>query len=86
MGRANANDGTELEANSYREPDQPPQSPVRSATPQSPRSPVRPHVGSSDVHGSQDKLSRLHDIFQYRSSTHSNGSSHGRATPRTSLG
>ncbi|KAL1735292.1 armadillo-type protein [Schizophyllum commune] len=75
-----------LSTNSYREPDQPPQSPVRSATPQSPRSPVRPHVGSSDVHGSQDKLSRLHDIFQYRSSTHSNGSSHGRATPRTSLG
>ena len=36
----------------------------------------------------QEKLSRLHDIFQYRSSTLSVGSSQGRTTPglRTSLG
>lgn len=36
----------------------------------------------------QEKLSRLHDIFQYRSSTLSAGSSQGRTTPnlRTSLG
>jgi cytoskeleton-associated protein 5 len=36
----------------------------------------------------QEKLSRLHDIFQYRSSTLSTGSSQGRTTPgvRTSLG
>lgn len=75
---------SKLEANSHRTPE--PQSPVRSATPQSPRSPVRPHANTADAHGSQDKLSRLHDIFQYRSSTLSNGSSHGRGTPRTSLG
>lgn len=75
---------SKLEANSHRTPE--PQSPVRSATPQSPRSPVRPHANAADAHGSQDKLSRLHDIFQYRSSTLSNGSSHGRGTPRTSLG
>ncbi|KAF9451059.1 microtubule associated protein [Macrolepiota fuliginosa MF-IS2] len=31
----------------------------------------------------QEKLSRLHDIFQYRSSTLSNGSSQGRTTPTT---
>ncbi|KAG5221660.1 Microtubule-associated protein, microtubule dynamics during spindle [Salix suchowensis] len=35
--------------------------------------------------GTQEKLSRLHDIFQYRSSTLSNGSSQGRGTERTSL-
>lgn len=31
----------------------------------------------------QEKLSRLHDIFQYRTSTLSNGSSQGRTTPTT---
>jgi cytoskeleton-associated protein 5 len=31
----------------------------------------------------QEKLSRLHDIFQYRSSTLSNESSQGRITPTT---
>ncbi|KAL4265310.1 CLASP family protein [Pleurotus pulmonarius] len=35
--------------------------------------------------GTQEKLSRLHDIFQYRSSTLSNGSSQGRGVERTSL-
>ncbi|KAJ8463558.1 hypothetical protein ONZ51_g10183 [Trametes cubensis] len=46
----------------------------------SPRSPPRSSI--SDLPGDQqEKLSRLHDIFQYRSSTASNGSSHGRSTP-----
>ncbi|KAJ4487992.1 microtubule associated protein [Lentinula aciculospora] len=48
-----------------------PPSPVHSqSTPQSPR---RVSAGAE----TQDKLSRLHDIFQYRSSTVSNGSSQG---------
>ncbi|KAI0670470.1 ARM repeat-containing protein [Trametes maxima] len=46
----------------------------------SPRSPPRSSI--SDLpDAQQEKLSRLHDIFQYRSSTASNGSSHGRSTP-----
>ncbi|KAI0781028.1 ARM repeat-containing protein [Trametes elegans] len=46
----------------------------------SPRSPPRSSI--SDLPDAQmEKLSRLHDIFQYRSSTASNGSSHGRSTP-----
>ncbi|KAI0374798.1 ARM repeat-containing protein [Pilatotrama ljubarskyi] len=46
----------------------------------SPRSPPRSSL--SDLpDAQQEKLSRLHDIFQYRSSTASNGSSHGRSTP-----
>lgn len=52
-----------------------------------PKSPTR---GTSILEGTdqQEKLSRLHDIFQYRSSTLSAGSSQGRTTPgvRTSLG
>ncbi|KAF7778753.1 hypothetical protein Agabi119p4_3098 [Agaricus bisporus var. burnettii] len=36
--------------------------------------------GSNDQ---QEKLSRLHDLFQYRTSTLSNGSSQGRTTPTT---
>ena len=51
-----------------------------------PKSPTR----TSILEGTdqQEKLSRLHDIFQYRSSTLSAGSSQGRTTPnlRTSLG
>ena len=50
-----------------------------------PKSPTR----TSMLEGpdQQEKLSRLHDIFQYRSSTLSAGSSQGRTTPglRTSL-
>ncbi|KAI8998718.1 ARM repeat-containing protein [Trametes punicea] len=46
----------------------------------SPRSPPRSSI--SDLPDEQqEKLSRLHDLFQYRSSTVSNGSSHGRSTP-----
>ncbi|ESK96943.1 spindle pole body [Moniliophthora roreri MCA 2997] len=64
-----------------------PSSPVTSEhTPHSPRSVRRqsPPV----ISDAQDKLSRLHDLFQYRSSTLSNGSSQGRPTSssaRTSL-
>ncbi|CAA7271728.1 unnamed protein product [Cyclocybe aegerita] len=51
---------------------------------------VVPPSRPSAMEGSdqQDRLSRLHDIFQYRSSTVSTGSSHGRSTPglRTSTG
>ncbi|CDO70805.1 hypothetical protein BN946_scf184798.g121 [Trametes cinnabarina] len=44
----------------------------------SPRSPARSSI--SELPGEQqEKLSRLHDIFQYRSSTASNGSSQGRS-------
>ncbi|KAL4248146.1 CLASP family protein [Abortiporus biennis] len=53
---------------------------TRSSTPTSPRSPHRSSI--SDLPDpQQEKLSRLHDLFQYRSSTTSNGSSHGRTTP-----
>ncbi|KAL0946933.1 hypothetical protein HGRIS_013093 [Hohenbuehelia grisea] len=49
-----------------------------------PQSPPKRNSHPDDV-GTQDKLSRLHDIFQYRSSTLSNGS-HDRGTNgRTSL-
>ncbi|THH12641.1 hypothetical protein EW146_g7506 [Bondarzewia mesenterica] len=49
----------------------------------SPRSPASRASGSDlgTSQDKQDKLSRLHDIFQYRTSTVSNVSSHGRATP-----
>ncbi|GBE82318.1 hypothetical protein SCP_0407020 [Sparassis crispa] len=57
-------------------------SPVSSRAETSPRSPPRP--GLSDLPDSQqEKLSRLHDLFQYRSSTASNGSSQGRSVPST---
>jgi len=46
-------------------------------SPRSPRQTIQ-----SDQAG-QDKLSRLHDLFQYRSSTISNSSSHGPTTPTT---
>ncbi|KAF5358260.1 hypothetical protein D9756_001599 [Leucocoprinus leucothites] len=42
----------------------------------------RASIASSN-NDQQEKLSRLHDIFQYRSSTLSNGSSQGRTTPTT---
>ncbi|KAI0082692.1 ARM repeat-containing protein [Panus rudis PR-1116 ss-1] len=55
---------------------------VKATTPTSPRSPQRSSI--SDLpEPQQEKLSRLHDLFQYRSSTVSNGSSHGRSTPST---
>ncbi|CCL99138.1 uncharacterized protein FIBRA_01153 [Fibroporia radiculosa] len=48
----------------------------------SPRSP--PRSSASDLpEGQQEKLSRLHDLFQYRSSIISNSSSHGRSTSST---
>jgi len=55
-----------------------PVSPTRSEL--SPRSPPRSSV-SELPEAQQEKLSRLHDIFQYRSSIISNGSSQGRSTP-----
>lgn len=55
-----------------------PTSPTRSE--RSPRSPPRSSV-SELPEAQQEKLSRLHDLFQYRSSIISNGSSHGRSTP-----
>ncbi|KAI0064593.1 ARM repeat-containing protein [Artomyces pyxidatus] len=61
----------------------PPTSPARSRFDDLPRSPVGTSVASGSDRTSQekqDKLSRLHDIFQYRTSTIS-ASSHGRATP-----
>jgi cytoskeleton-associated protein 5 len=71
---------TELEYNARDTPN----SPLDGAMP---KSPTR---GTSILEGTdqQEKLSRLHDIFQYRSSTLSAGSSQGRTTPglRTSLG
>ncbi|OCH95523.1 ARM repeat-containing protein [Obba rivulosa] len=63
----------------------------RAHTPQTPTSPasVRPDTTRSPPRSSLsdlpdpqlEKLSRLHNIFQYRSSIASNGSSHGRSTP-----
>ncbi|KAI0928788.1 hypothetical protein AcV7_008830 [Taiwanofungus camphoratus] len=55
-----------------------PTSPISSTSPRSP-----PRSGVSELpDAQQEKLSRLHDIFHYRSSTASNGSSsHGRSTP-----
>jgi len=44
-------------------------------------SPRSPRLHRQSDQAGQDKLSRLHDIFQYRSSTISNGSSHGPTTP-----
>ncbi|KAJ7449776.1 microtubule associated protein, partial [Mycena latifolia] len=51
----------------------------RPASPPPPRSPKQ--TSPTESAGNQDKLSRLHNLFQYRSSTQSNGSS----APRTSL-
>ncbi|THU90725.1 ARM repeat-containing protein [Dendrothele bispora CBS 962.96] len=62
--------------------DEIPSSPVRSESVSSPRRTSPPQLIDNSA---QDKLSRLHDIFQYRSSSVSNGSSQGRNTPRTSL-
>jgi cytoskeleton-associated protein 5 len=45
-----------------------------------PRSPISPTSANAPEQEKQDKLSRLHDIFQYRTSTIST-SSHGRSTP-----
>ncbi|KAJ7709939.1 armadillo-type protein [Mycena rosella] len=62
-------------------------SPHRAASPHRPTSPPPPQPRSprqtspTESVGNQDKLSRLHNLFQYRSSTQSNGSS----APRTSL-
>ncbi|KAJ7940671.1 microtubule associated protein [Mycena leptocephala] len=50
--------------------------PATEPQPRSPRQTSRP-----ESVGNQDKLSRLHNLFQYRSSTQSNGSS----APRTSM-
>ncbi|KAJ3856004.1 armadillo-type protein [Lentinula lateritia] len=58
---------------------EPPSSPIHSDS--APQSPRRVSGGAAE-----DKLSRLHDIFQYRSSTVSNGSSQGPALTRTSAG
>ncbi|KAF8212269.1 microtubule associated protein [Mycena galopus ATCC 62051] len=52
--------------------------PASEPQPRSPRQATRP---DSSAGNNQDKLSRLHNLFQYRSSTQSNGSS----APRTSL-
>ena len=60
----------ELESNKRTSTSPVPTSPVRSDTPLSPR---RTSISSSVV--PDDKLSRLHGIFQYRTSTASNGSS-----------
>ena len=74
---------TELEFNARDSTSNTPNSPLDAM----PKSPTR---GTSILEGTdqQEKLSRLHDIFQYRSSTLSGGSSQGRTTPslRTSLG
>ncbi|KAI0341693.1 ARM repeat-containing protein [Trametopsis cervina] len=53
---------------------------ARVLTPTSPMSPQRSSIAELPP-PQQEKLSRLHDIFQYRSSTASAGSSHGRTTP-----
>lgn len=55
---------------------------ARVTSPTSPMSPQRSSI--SDLPPpQQEKLSRLHDLFQYRSSATSVGSSQGRATPTT---
>ncbi|KAF6765176.1 microtubule associated protein [Ephemerocybe angulata] len=48
------------------------------------REPTTAHNSRPAEPNAQDKLSRLHNIFQYRSSTASIGSSQGHAAPRTS--
>ncbi|KAI0695900.1 ARM repeat-containing protein [Cytidiella melzeri] len=53
---------------------------ARVRTPTSPMSPQRSSIADLPP-PQQEKLSRLHDIFQYRSSTASTGSSHERTTP-----
>ncbi|KAG7092429.1 hypothetical protein E1B28_008785 [Marasmius oreades] len=59
-------------------PQQPEPSPRSSRSVRRPSPPLQPDA--------EDKLSRLHNIFQYRSSTLSNGSSQGESsTPRTSF-
>ncbi|KAJ3744640.1 microtubule associated protein [Lentinula detonsa] len=73
-GVAVADTLSKLEAN-HRES---PPSPIRSDS--ASQSPHRISAGPTET---QDKLSRLHDIFQYRSSTVSNGSSQG--ATRTSI-
>ncbi|KAI0306375.1 ARM repeat-containing protein [Multifurca ochricompacta] len=45
-----------------------------------PHSPISPTAANGSDREKRDKLSRLHDIFQYRTSTMST-SSHGRSTP-----
>ncbi|KAK0459692.1 microtubule associated protein [Desarmillaria tabescens] len=47
----------------------------------SPMSPTSPQRTSTELPVSQDRLSRLHDLFHYRSSTLSNGSSQGNSAP-----
>lgn len=54
-----------------------PNSPM-GATFDQPRSPISPTSANGPEQDKQDKLSRLHDIFQYRTSTIST-SSHGRS-------
>ncbi|KAJ7219239.1 microtubule associated protein [Mycena pura] len=54
-------------------------SPEPAITESHPQSPRQAH--SAESNPNQDKLSRLHNLFQYRTSTQSNGSS----APRTSL-
>ncbi|KZT26231.1 ARM repeat-containing protein [Neolentinus lepideus HHB14362 ss-1] len=55
-----------------------PTSPVSSKAEGSPRS---PRMSTSEINGADERLSRLHNLFQYRSSVTSNGSAHGRSTP-----
>ena len=73
---------TELEFNARESTSNIPNSPLDAI----PKSPTRASILEGTEQ--QEKLSRLHDIFQYRSSTLSAGSSQGRTTPglRTSLG
>ncbi|KDQ33264.1 hypothetical protein PLEOSDRAFT_1091403 [Pleurotus ostreatus PC15] len=60
--------------------------PVTTPSSPPPRNGIMPkRTSQPEDSGTQEKLSRLHDIFQYRSSTLSNGSSQGRGTERTSL-
>ncbi|KAK0214271.1 microtubule associated protein [Armillaria nabsnona] len=47
----------------------------------SPMSPTSPQRTSTELPVNQDRLSRLHDLFHYRSSTLSNGSSQGNSAP-----
>ncbi|KAH9981072.1 armadillo-type protein [Lactifluus volemus] len=46
-----------------------------------PKSPISATGANGSDQEKQKKLSRLHDIFQYRTSTMSTSSSHGRSTP-----
>ncbi|EPQ58151.1 microtubule associated protein, partial [Gloeophyllum trabeum ATCC 11539] len=59
-----------------------PTSPISSKA-ESIGSPRSPRMSTSEMAGADERLSRLHNLFQYRSSVASNGSAHGRSPSTT---